>query len=85
MEFCTFVVVLPLSAHVFHIHHACILLHFCYIKISFELISTLYPDFGVCTKDGKSRGGDEDEDMKRWLGRTGRVICLVQRSSVAQR
>lgn len=67
-------VVLPLSAHGFHIHHACILVPLLmiplprYIKISFQSISTRYPAFGVCKKDRKPRGGDEDDDMKGWSG-----------------
>lgn len=84
-------VVLALSAHGFHIHHACILVPLLtiplprYIKTSFQSISTRYPAFGVCEKDRKSRGGDEDDDMKGRSGRKGGAICLVQRSSVAQR
>lgn len=84
-------VVLALSAHGFHIHHACIRVPLLtiplprYIKMSFQSISTRYPAFGVCEKGRKSRGGDEDGDMKGQSGRKGRAICLVQRSSVAQR
>lgn len=36
--------------------------------------NALILDVGVRRKDRRSRGADEDEDMKGWLGRKGGVI-----------